>query len=438
MRQTLYLICINLVFYLSLSSQNQENSPYSRFGLGEFTDPYLSAQGHMGGWIAAYADQNFVNYLNPASLGRLTTTSLEVGMYGRFNTIADRFSSIQQWGGNLSHLSLGIPIKNPVNDAINKVNRLFFWGTALTLTPYTRTSYNIRTIEFAEGIGRVRRNYRGDGGTYKLFWSNGVRYKNTSLGLNIGLLTGKIERDRIIALDDIPNSYTEFFEDKQTFRGFLWSWGIQHQIWIQKPNLSAGQKISRYFLIGGVFGGETTLFSQLDRTYTKSNDILKLVDTILSEQGKSVNTVLPRTLTLGVSYVQENKWRIGLDYHFERWSRFSNAFNTGELFDNWGVNGGLEYIPEINAIGRYFKKIRYRVGMRLGTDPRVVESQLNRFEVNIGMGLPFVRSREVSFMHLGLAYGSIFGDIPLQERYFRASLGFTFVDNSWFIKRKFY
>jgi hypothetical protein len=437
MKNTLIAALFSLLLH-ALSAQNQENSPYSRFGMGELTDPHLSAQGNMGGWTAAYIDNNFINYLNPASLGYLSVTSMEVGLYGRYNTLKDRFTSVNQWGGNLSHFSLGFPIKNPVNDAINKIDRKFFWGTAITLTPFTRTSYNIRTVEFVEGAGRIRRNYSGDGGTYKLFLGNGFRYKDLSAGINIGILTGSIDRNREIALADVINSYTEFFEERQTYRSFIWNAGVQQRIWIKRPDKNAAKRISRYLILGAYGNSSTRLNSSLDRIFTKSNDLVRLVDTILAERDTRFQTSLPASFTAGLAYVEEGKWRAGLDFNSSFWSTFQNATDNRQLNDTWSLNAGVEFIPDISSIGRYTNKIRYRAGVRIGQDPRVFESQLNRFEVNAGFGLPFIVSREVSFMHIGFTYGSLYGNVPLREQYFRVNFGFTFVDNGWFIKRKFY
>jgi hypothetical protein len=423
---------------LGLLAQNQENSPYSRFGMGELTNPYFSAQGNMGGWTAAYTDGYFINYLNPASLGYLTATSMEVGLYGRYNTLTDRFASSTQWGGNLSHISLGFPIKNPVNDAINKKERKFFWGSALTVVPFTRTSYNIRTIDLLEGVGRVRRNYQGQGGTYKIYLGNGFRYKDWSAGINVGLLTGSIERDRVIALDDFTNSFTEYFRDKQSFRSFIWNAGIQYRIWIQKPDPNAAKRIARYITLGAYGNSAHALNTELDRTYTKVNDLLRIADTLLIERGQAFDTRLPAEYTVGISYVQENKWRIGADFTRNNWSSFQNPYDNTRLNNTWSVQGGLEYIPDVSSISRFTNRMRYRIGGRMGQDPRSFNEQLNTFELTAGVGFPFVVSREVSFLHLGISYGKIYGDIPLTEQYFRINFGFTFVDNSWFVKRKFY
>jgi hypothetical protein len=429
------LLWLNLIAF----GQNQENSPYSRFGIGELVDPHFSAQGNMGGWTAAYTDINFLNYLNPASLGTLSATSMELGMYGRHNTLKDRFSQNTQWGGNLSHLALGFPIRNPVNDAMNKIERNFFWGTGLTVTPFSRTSYNIRTIEFVEGAGRVRRNYSGDGGTYKILLGNGFRYKDFSVGLNAGLLLGSIERERIIALDDFINSFTEYFEDKQTFRSFLWSAGAQYRLWLKKPDKNAAKRISRYIMLGAYGNTSTALKTELDRNYIKANDLLKVVDTILSEQGTRFNTRMPGQYTLGASFVDENKLRIGFDFTQTLWSQFESPLDNIQMKNTWSLNTGFEYIPNINSIGKFTNRVRYRAGVRLGQDPRSFNDQLNRFEISAGVGLPFVISREVSYLHLGVSYGKIYGNnIPVTENYFRINFGFTFIDNSWFVKRKFY
>jgi len=435
------LLAIAFFFALLIpaSGQNQENSPYTRFGLGELTDPFFSAQGQMGGWTASYQDPYFTNYLNPASLGYLTATSMELGLYGRNNTLEDRFGKTTQWGGNLSHLSLAFPIMNPINDALNKKDRKFFWGSAITLTPFSRVSYNIRTVEFVEGVGRVRRQYSGNGGTYKLFLGNGFRYKDFSFGANFGLLMGSIENSRQIILDDFTYSFTENFRDDQVFRSFLWNAGAQYRLWLRRPRIDEAKRISRYMVFGVYGNSENNLRNELSRNYLKFSDILQVVDTILSEEGVRYNTKLPAQITMGLSYVQENKIRFGLDYSMAGWNAYNSPIDGSTLQNTWSINAGGEYIPDISSISNYFNKIRYRAGFRIAKDPRVFNDQLNLFEINAGVGLPFIVSREVSFLHLGFTYGQLSGtNAPISERFFRINFGFTFIDNTWFVKRRFY
>ena len=58
---------ILLVFSVSLFAQNESNSPYSRFGIGELNEFSTAGQSAMGGLGIADDDPISINISNPAS-----------------------------------------------------------------------------------------------------------------------------------------------------------------------------------------------------------------------------------------------------------------------------------------------------------------------------------------------------------------------------------
>jgi len=424
-------------------SQNSENSPYSRFGLGNLSDPFLTHQGTMGGWSAAFNDPNLINYLNPASLASLKATSFEVGLFGRYNTLRDDLRSTNQWGGNLSYFSLAFPIKNPLNDAFDRRERKFFWGSGLTLVPYSNVSYNITTTDFQPNIGRVTRQYTGEGGTYRLLISNGWKYKKLSAGINTGIVFGQLRKNRVVFLEDFTNHSTDLFEETQLINAFTLDLGFQYEFVFDEKKRKETNKPKKALTLG-VYGNNnrrfTTEFSQLIHRANSATDPF-IRDTLFQIDGARERGTLPLSITGGIGYGIDAKFRGGIDYNITRWANFANPANTSDLLANtWMVNGGVEYIPNANAISGYLKKVRYRAGFKYGSDPRVVAGeQLQFFEISTGMGMPFIVAREVSQLHIGFTYGQFGGpSAPIKESYFRFNFGYTFLDNSWFVKRRFY
>ena len=53
---------------LQMSAKAQENSPYSRYGLGDLTPNHNVFTRGMGGISAGIAERNVINFTNPASL----------------------------------------------------------------------------------------------------------------------------------------------------------------------------------------------------------------------------------------------------------------------------------------------------------------------------------------------------------------------------------
>lgn len=433
---------ILIVFSIFISSaalaQTQENSPYSRFGLGNFADPFFAAQGSMGGWSAGFTDPYLLNFNNPASLASLQATTFDVGMYGKFTNLRDNNNSIDQWGGNLSYFGLAFPIKNPLNDFLSRKQRKFFWGAGLSLAPFSTVSYNIATTEYQQDLGKISRIYDGNGGTYQLQIGNGFKYNDFSVGANLGWWFGKLRKNQSVYLSDYNNSFYDRIEESQAIGGFLWKAGAQYTIWLKRPVETEVKKVKRYITLGLSGSNQTGYNTELDRLHLIVNPTTRVLDTISSIRGETLRGKLPGTFAIGAAYNDEGKIRAGLDLNLTSWNQFNNPVDAQVFRNTWSVNAGLEYIPDATSISKFLKRVRYRGGVRIGTDPRVFGEQLKTFEVNAGVGLPFVVSREISFMHIGFTYGSIYGNIPLKENYFRFNLGFSFVDNTWFVKRRFY
>src|SRR5690606_3657833 len=56
------------------------NSPYSRYGLGDIVPAQNILSRSMGGISAAYYDFSTINFVNPASYARLSSTTLDIGI----------------------------------------------------------------------------------------------------------------------------------------------------------------------------------------------------------------------------------------------------------------------------------------------------------------------------------------------------------------------
>ena len=140
---------IILATAITIFAQPKDNSPYSRLGLGDLTDQYFAAQGGMGGLGAAFHDAYHMNISNPASLARLREAAFEVGLYSEYNVLTDATGQnerLKTWNGNLRYLSLGFPLKNPINEVLDQKKKKVRWGMNFTLLPYSNVNYNIQTL----------------------------------------------------------------------------------------------------------------------------------------------------------------------------------------------------------------------------------------------------------------------------------------------------
>lgn len=141
------------------SAQSQtENSPYSRYGLGDILPSQNILNRGMGGVSAAYSDFHTVNFLNPASYSKLKYTTLDFGVELDNRTLRAldpprKFSSSSPI---ISYLQLGFPL-NPKKD----------WGMNIGLRPVTRVNYKIERNERLPGIDSLNTLFEGSGGLMK-------------------------------------------------------------------------------------------------------------------------------------------------------------------------------------------------------------------------------------------------------------------------------
>ena len=93
-----------------------DNSPYSRFGLGDFIGNETVQTAAQGGTSTAWSATNSLNSTNPAALGSLNLTEYSLGLYGKYTRPSTATAFTETYGGNINHLSLAIPIFNPINE----------------------------------------------------------------------------------------------------------------------------------------------------------------------------------------------------------------------------------------------------------------------------------------------------------------------------------
>ncbi|RMG86950.1 MAG: hypothetical protein D6714_03250 [Bacteroidetes bacterium] len=442
------LLCVLLLGAIAAFAQPKDNAPYSRFGLGDPLNQYFVSAAGMGGLSATYADPFHVNFLNPASLGHLASTSFEVGIWGENANLQSKEASQRIWSGNLGYLSLGFPLQNQLNAVLERKARPVKWGMNIAILPYTNIDYDVEI----EGVHpendsiTVRNVFQGRGGANRLMWGNGFKYKNLAVGVNLGVLFGKMERTRSALFQDLEASYDDRFEDDITLNGFIWNAGVQYHLLLNRAEYEKDYDLSlKKTLIIGAYGNSRTSFKTTNEQLAiglNSRYGSLGIDTLVRQTVESKDNRLPAEFTIGLMYEHTGKLRAGFEYSIGKWSDYVNtATKEGTpggttLEDSKSIRLGLEWIPEATSYNNFFKRVRYRVGGFYSDDPRL--NDLRNVGVSIGFGLPVVLPRQqTSFVNIAFEYGKFGVNNSIEETYFRTSIGFTLNDNSWFFKRKF-
>ena len=426
-------------------AQPKQNSPYSRYGLGDPVNQFFAAQAGFGGQTAAYHDPFHLNLANPASYAFLRATTLEGGVFAKRSGYKSASSSQNNWSGNLAYLALGFPLRSPINEVLDKKKSPWQFGMGIALTPNSLVGYNVETRDTLPNLGDLQSAFEGNGGTYRFTWSGAAKYKNTALGLNLGWIFGKNTYENTTYFIDSFPTYVNTSRDDIRIRGLLWSLGLQHDF-VLKYSENDKTLPTRWITVGLSGEGSHAINSTADRIFLRSrgrlsNGQYESADTLLFESGVKRTITLPGAFGFGLQYVVANKLRIGAQYTFEGWSSFKNEARPvdAEFRNTSSFSAGVEFIPDYSSYNNYAKRIRLRAGGYFRQDPRVVDRKgLDDIGVTLGLGFPIVLPRQqTSFVNTSLEIGKLGADSPIEETYFRLTFGFTLNDNSWFYKRRF-
>ncbi len=424
----------------------QENSPYSRYGIGDVVPNSNILSRGMGGIRTGYAgDQTLtkfinrsINLSNPAALSNLLSTSFDVGAEIdirslKSNTSPDTYKSVNT---NISYLQFGFPITPAKWKA--KQNS---WGVSFGLRPVTRINYKIQNNKRLAGIDSVQTNYEGSGGVNQVNVATGIKIKHFSFGVSSGYSFGNRNYSTKLALvnDSIPYSKSTT-ESSTNFSGVFVNVGAQYEIKLKKGTL--------------VIGASSNLQQNLDAKkdalnatfIVNPNDGTTLnVDTILFGSNVKGTVKLPASYSAGFTYANEH-WLVGADVDYTQWSKYSAYGQKEPVKNNTTIRVGAQYFPAqlSTPAKKYWNFVKYRAGLYYGNDYVQLDKARPDYAITLGAGFPLTSLRGVSYfgeyvtLNAGLELGQrgTKQNQSIREGFTKISLGVT-MDAAWFQKRKY-
>lgn len=439
---------INLFSILSLLfgiqcavfAQSGENSPFSRFGIGDINNHNTTHLNSMGGISASFADPYHVNLVNPASYSSLRSAAFDFGVQAKNANLQEGDQSFRSWSGNIEYISLSFPLRNPLNEVLDRSKKQYWLGMSFALLPYSNVNYNISTLIDDENIGNFEQNFSGTGGSYKVQWGNSFKYKGLSVGLHLGYLFGKIENSSNTFFNDSFTAFDNVFSRDYSFKGFTWNAGAIYQLYLNTDKVKNVKGTRARYLNIGLHGNSQSSISTnstiFDRNVGAFSNIQIDNDTLRFESDIKGTGTLPSELGVGATYFVDRKLAIGVNYILTNWSSYVNDARPEELQDVTKVSFGGYYRPNHQSFD-YRDRIYYRFGAFYNEDARsVYQDELKDYGVTLGLGLPFIYQRKISHINLGVTGGKRGNDI-LSETYVKFRIGLTFNDDQWFIKRKY-
>lgn len=449
MRSVNLITCLKInlliVFFscYSLCSTAQENSPYSRYGLGDLAPNSSVVNRSMGGISAAYVDYDkrfdlkeiypksqTINFINPASYSRLRITSFDLGFEVdsrtlRSTELAKKFTSASPI---ISYVQLGVPL-----------SRKRGIGMTLGLRPISRINYKIQQNQRIQPIDSISSLYEGQGGSQQVFVGLGKSFKNLSVGFNTGYFFGS--KDYSTKKIFIPDSgfktyYKSNHQTRTTYGGVFLDMGAQYRAQLNKTTI----------LHLGVYGNTVQQFNaskdQLVETFNyDANGAVFNIDTVLSAKDTKGQLAYPSTIGTGLMIEKLDKWLLGVDFTTTNWGDDYRFFGEKDLVRNsWLLKVGGQITPNIYNAKSYWGRVTYRAGFNIGPDYIYADKDLPQFGFSVGAGFPIRKNpytNQFTSINLALEFGRR-GDNnnQLRENTFRVAFGFTLSD-LWFIKKKY-
>ncbi len=447
-----FFLCVAFLFSFH-NAFTQENSPFSRYGLGDLYPQQNIATRGMGGISAAYTDAQSINTLNPASYGYLSLVTYDIGLSIDARTLrsANPVSKYNSTNFLPSYIQLGVPL--------NRKGASLVFG----LRPYTRINYSVdegSKINY-DSLGvtdSIHTLFEGDGGLNQAFIGLAKRWGSFSIGFNGGYEWGnKYTSTRI----DFPadSSYQNWYKSNSTdttrYNALFLNPGIMANIKLSKITDPITKTVESYYLVLGASG---TLEQDLNATRTITRETFQYnddgslipidsVSKIADIKGK-INVPLTYTAgfvlnkTTGNGIFEVNKWSIGADYNSTKWTKYRYYGSPDQLDDSWFLHAGASFSPDPLSGKGMFSTGTYRVGYYTGRDYINADGngyKVHAYTLGYSFNLRKFRSYDKQFTKVNTAFefgkrGT--GVNNVTENFFKFSLGLSLSD-IWFVKRKY-
>jgi hypothetical protein len=430
------------VFLISNVSA-QENSPYSRYGVGDLVPNQNVVNRGMGGISIGFADYQSINFVNPASLGYISNTILDLGGEVDVRTLKSTTSSAKYTATNtlISYLQLGFPL---LSKKLKKTDekRNLFWGLSFGLRPLSRISYKIEKnarLSLPLLDDSLNTLYEGTGGLNQFNIGTGVRIKNLSFGINTGYTFGtKDYSTKLEFINDTVSYYKSNTEAQTRFGGVFLNIGVQYSLKLKKGilNMGAYSNMQQNLKAKRDNLEETFSYDGNGGTYT--------IDTVNYKSDESGRINIPATYGAGVTYANKN-WLLGLDFETTAWDSYRYYGQTDAVQNNWTIRAGVQYYPakENTAATRYWSFVKYRAGFYYGPDYIKLTNNRPNYAASLGASFPLTSYQRIRFgeyvlLNTAVEIGARGNKqtFSVRENVTRVSIGIS-MNARWFQKRSY-
>lgn len=410
------LLPVAVGFAVSCYAQSFTSSPYSRFGLGEIQKSnFLQSKG-MGGLIQGLRNPLSINFNNPASYSAITLTTFEIGAYTNMLRLSNATASQVNYNSSLSSIAFGFPIAKK-------------WGGSFGLIPFSNVGYKVKETSALSNAGEVTSIYEGRGGLNQFYIGAAWKpFSRISAGVNVSYLFGSLLQVRSNEFND-TSAVFNIRVTNSTYVGDIYvNYGLQYIHPLSDD---------RTFTVG--YSGSPVMELLARRTILAERYIGtdNVIDTLQDTPDEQSSVTLPPTHSLGFVLEKTNKWTFGADVYLNNWSEYRAFGENPSLNNSYGAAAGIQWIPDHNATGQFFKMIEYRGGLNYGrTFLNLKSTDINQYGLSLGFGLPLIKSNSKINLAFELGQRGTTSNNLIREQYLNIHIGFTYNDK-WFIKRRY-
>ncbi len=426
---------------MRLSAQTQLQtintfSSYTMYGLGELQQQGTLSTRSMGGAGVAQRNGAYMNILNPAAYSMALSKAVlfNFGMEGSSNfatqnvdgaTLKNSYTT-----ANFHDIALQIPVAKGL-------------GLGFSLAPYSSVGYYHESESVEANVGYVESINTGSGDVTEVKFGVGWAItKKLSIGFAAQYYWGDIDRYFSKVITGITSSGTAlstYGVDNLSISKIKGQAGIQYSpISNEKRKLTLG---ATYDIGGNLTPRSARVIAALGGI---DDDIYAQNDTT------TVSMVMPRQTVIGFNY-NSSKLVVAGDISYQNWLdlnedvEFTDSGMAVAYNNVLTMKLGMEYTPRRTDVRKYYNRISYRLGARMGGYQYTFGGEeLKQYTVTAGVGMP-INIIGISKIDLGLEWGSLGSTKSVmvdnqsiglvKQNQVKFSLGFTmFGDDYWFVR----
>ncbi len=406
-------LLLSLFLPLAGWAQNNTNSPYTQYGLGQIRDNISGSSRAMGGVGVALFDHSEVNLSNPASYAAVDSLTMlfTTGMSLQNTNLTDGTIKLNAGNSSLDYLAMQFRATKGL-------------GITFGMLPFSNIGYDFSETTTDAETANTTKRYYSDCSVDKIFIGAGYQIlPQLSIGVNATYIYGAIDRYMSLSFPNNSSAYTTLRNEHYYVHDFNVELGLQYAMQIGKDHTV---RLGATYSPGHELSGSSYMRNYL---LNSSGTVLESQKTDMGESGNA------STYKLGVSYEQP-KLRVSAEVLYQDWSKYKYQGNKDAYSDRYRVGIGAEYAADKNGRS-YVGRIRYQLGAYYDQPYYNYngERACKEYGITGGLRLPIFRSGSV--LNLAAGYQFRKADITnlLDEKQFTVSIGVTF-NERWFFKRK--